>query len=163
MKAHPTHRNVRLHPARTRRSAGGFTMIEVLVSLTVACFGLLGVAGLFLKGMEASATSMIRSTAVQQAYDMADRMRANPTALAAGEYKAVPVSNSASCSCSGSACTPAALAAYDACVWNQQNARLLPSGGGTVTQVGSLYNILVQWDDDKSGSASKNFTLQVQP
>lgn len=159
MKRHPQRKASR----RPLREAAGFTMVEVLISLTIACFGLLGVAGLFLKGMEASAASMIRSTAVQQAYDMADRMRANPAGLLAGSYDAIPVSSPTNCACSGSACTPAQLAIYDACVWNRQNSKLLPLGGGSVTKSGLLYTVLVQWDDEKSGTASKNFTLQVQP
>ncbi|MGI4936757.1 MAG: hypothetical protein ACRYF5_08440, partial [Janthinobacterium lividum] len=121
--------------------------------------------GLFLKGIEASSNSMIRSTAVQQVYDMADRMRANATGLKNGAYDNVTATSQATCSCSAGSCNPTQLAAYDACLWNKQNATLLPSGSGTVTHTSGslLYTIMVQWDDSKSGSASKSFSVQVDP
>lgn len=58
----------------------GFTLIEVLVALVVMSVGMLGIAALYLEGLRAGRTALYRTTAVNLAADMADRIRANPNA-----------------------------------------------------------------------------------
>ena len=67
-------------------SSAGFTLIEVLVALIIVSIGLLGLAGLQATSVRFNQQAYLRSQAVQQAYDMADRIRAN--AVAAGEQEA---------------------------------------------------------------------------
>ena len=55
----------------------GFTLIEVLVTLVILTFGLLGIAGLMAKGQRASFEAFERQQAVALASDMAERVRAN--------------------------------------------------------------------------------------
>jgi type IV pilus assembly protein PilV len=55
----------------------GFTLLEVLVSLAILAFGLLGVAGLQVAGMRNAHNADARSTALYLAYDIMDRVRAN--------------------------------------------------------------------------------------
>ena len=55
----------------------GFTLVEVLVALVVMSVGMLGIAALYLEGLRAGRTALYRTTAVNLAADMADRIRAN--------------------------------------------------------------------------------------
>jgi len=71
----------------------GFTMIEVLVALVVLSIGLLGAAKLQVLAVRYNSQSFLRGQAVVLAYDMADRMRANPTAVAAGNYDSADGAN----------------------------------------------------------------------
>ena len=51
----------------------GFTLIEVLVTLVILMFGLLGIAGLMAKGQRASFEAYQRQAALAIANDMAER------------------------------------------------------------------------------------------
>lgn len=61
---------------------GGFGLIEVMVTLVILLFGLLGVASLLVKGVSNASASESMAKANQLAADMAERIRvsANPTA-----------------------------------------------------------------------------------
>ncbi|HLT04336.1 MAG TPA: type IV pilus modification protein PilV [Pseudomonas sp.] len=62
---------------------GGFSMIEVLVTLLVFTIGLLGLAALQLNALQGTADSAQRSQATAVLQDLAERIRANPQAGAA--------------------------------------------------------------------------------
>lgn len=64
-----------IHFSSSRNS--GFTMIEVLVSLLVITFGLLGLAGLQVRMQQAEIESYQRSQALVLLYDMVDRININ--------------------------------------------------------------------------------------
>jgi type IV pilus assembly protein PilV len=55
----------------------GFTLIEVLVTLVILTFGLLGIAGLMAKGQRISFEAYQRQQAVALASDIAERIRGN--------------------------------------------------------------------------------------
>ena len=57
----------------------GFTLVETLVALVVMSVGMLGIAALYIEGLRSGQTSIARTTAVNLAADMADRIRSNPT------------------------------------------------------------------------------------
>ncbi len=61
----------------------GFNLVEVLIALIIMSVGMLGIAGLYVHSMQAGRTSLFRHHAVTLAGDVADRIRANPRALAA--------------------------------------------------------------------------------
>ena len=63
----------------SRRLAGmrGFSMIEVLVSIVVLSFGLLGVAGLQAAALKSNQDARLQSVAISLAREMAEMMRAN--------------------------------------------------------------------------------------
>lgn len=136
----------------------GLTMLEVLVSLVVMSIGLLGLAGLQATGLRSNTGSYLRTIATTQAYAIADRMRANPLGVAAGNYDALgPGSEDPECATStvgspAQGCTAEQMAQYDAYAWNSENARLLPNGTGTVAVNGTLYTITVMWDDNRTGA-----------
>ena len=68
------------------KSKRGFTLVEVLVALVILSIGLLGVAGMQIRGMQGNHNSFLRSQALQYAYEMLDMMRANRTSAVAGNY-----------------------------------------------------------------------------
>ncbi|MDG2237675.1 MAG: type IV pilus modification protein PilV [Arenicellales bacterium] len=142
--------------------ANGFTLLEVLIALVIFSFGLLALAALMAKGLQYNTSALHRSYASAQAYDIADRMRANRLGITAGNYDSISgVGSDPGCIATG--CTPAQMAQYDGWAWNSANAALLPSGSGSVTTNGTTYTITVTWDDDRDGPPLDNFVFQLQP
>lgn len=157
----------------------GFAMLEVLVTIIVISFGLLGLAGLQVTGMRTNHGAYMRFIATQQAYDMTDRIRANQSGVKAGNYDAIsgtPAANT--CITAANGCTPADLATQDAHEWNTRNALLLPSGQGIVCRDNSPndgtpgatdcsgsgpYAIKIWWRDEKNGGDLKLFATSFQP
>lgn len=135
----------------------GFALIEVLVTIIIMALGLLGMANLQANGVRQNGASLLRTLAAQQAYDMADRIRANPAGVTAGEYNSISGTGSSQ-NCLTSSCTPAQLADYDQYVWNTDNAALLPAGAGTVTGSNNLFTIVVRWDGDRTGATGTGCT-----
>lgn len=141
-------------PARRRRvGVVGFSLIEVLVTMLILAFGLIGVAGLLVKGVSNASATEALTKASQLAADMADRMRANPAAAlsATSEYlmnqslgndvvwtATVPVA-------------PATVALQDRKAWMEALAAQLPAGEGKITNavVGTQrqFNIVVRWSN----------------
>lgn len=70
-----------------RKAQGGFSLIEVLISIVIVAIGLLGLAGLQARAMNAEFESYQRSQAVLLANDMIDRMRMSRTSY--GTFKNV--------------------------------------------------------------------------
>ncbi len=109
----------------------GFTLIEVLVTLVILMFGLLGIAGLMARGQKASFEAYQRQAALAVANDMVERIRLNPAQIAvyaAGAALGTPagggtqysnlLSGALSPNCGAAACTAAQLAAYDVALWD---------------------------------------------
>lgn len=136
-------------------SRRGFTLIEVLVTLVILLFGLLGIAGLMAKGQRAAFEAFQRQQALSLAADMAERILGNRTeaaAYATGAPLATPlgVTNGTLYSdllignvvnCAGATCTAADLRRYDLAMWE---GLLLGYGenlvAGTGTRVGGVVN-----------------------
>lgn len=152
----------------------GFTLIEVLIAVVILAVGLLGLAGLQAAGLSNNQSAYNRSQATQLAYDIADRMRANPSARINYVTSAmVPPSAAAAtcstlirpctdCTSSVNSCSTAQLAVKDLFDWNLDLATL-PSGTGTITG-GALgvYTVTVSWDDNKSGVASTSVVMSFR-
>lgn len=130
----------------------GFSLIEVLIALIVLSVGMLGIAGLYVHGMQAGRTSMFRHHAVTLAGDVADRIRANPTAGVAYVDTLTPAAApGTNCIAGGTDCTPAEMAANDMYLWDQQAGATLPDGDVTVAydngEVPSVYTVTVAWSE----------------
>ncbi|MDI3325245.1 type IV pilus modification protein PilV [Pontibacterium granulatum] len=116
----------------------GYTLIEVLVALLVISLGLLGMAALQITALKQNQNAYVRSQAVIAANDIMDRMRANSTAVANGNYfsdNAGYDGDSADTSCEGSVCTVTAMASYDLNNWKYTLQQEMPSGGGCITRI----------------------------
>jgi type IV pilus assembly protein PilV len=142
---------------------GGFTLIEVLVSVLVISIGLLGVARLVLAAVKANDSAYFRGQAAALAYSILDDMRANRAyALTSPGYTVAygTYANPGVTCNGGTACTPAQIAEYDLYMWKQQlsaastvTSGALPSGDGQIVMNfpgGSgqvTATITVTWDD----------------
>jgi type IV pilus assembly protein PilV len=159
MRTTATHRTTADRRPAVAARAAGFTIVEVLVSLVILSIGLLGIAKLVLYSAHSNDSAYLRSQATQLAYEILDNMRANPTAVAAGNYN-TPLTAAATnpgFSCLNTNCPIASnLALYDIYVWKSRLAAgpptngALPSGQGSVTVTGTtplMATIVVQWDD----------------
>jgi type IV pilus assembly protein PilV len=71
--------------SRSNRAAG-FSLVEILVALVILSVGLLGLAGLQTSSLRAGDDAYLRSEASILAYNLIDRMRANPAAAKAQDY-----------------------------------------------------------------------------
>ena len=67
----------------------GFSLIEVIVTMGIMSFGLLGIAGLQLSAMTKSRVTFERNQATLLANDLVERIRANLPAAAAARYSSV--------------------------------------------------------------------------
>lgn len=125
----------------------GFSLVEVLVALVVVSVGMLGIAGLYVNGMQAGRTATFSHHAVTLAGDVADRIRANPRAGVA--YVGEEGDNN--CIDEGVDCSPEEMAAHDIMIWNEQAEDFLPSGEVNVQfNAGATppeYTITVTWDE----------------
>lgn len=120
---------------RTRaRPQRGFSLIEVLVTLVILTFGLLGVAGLQATSLRSTVESASRGMAVRLANDMADRMRLEP--VQAGAYVAAAAgdqSQADSSRCySSTGCQGADRVTATVGEWQRLLAARLPGGEGIV-------------------------------
>ena len=110
------------------RRVGGFSMVEVLVSMVIAAVGLLGFAKLQAAALSNTQTARTRSLVAMQAASLAAAMNANRAywgsadapahvTMRGGEVSDPEGVLSAAATCLGSGCTPAQLAADDLQSW----------------------------------------------
>lgn len=106
------------------RRSGGFSMIEVLVSLIIIAVGVLGMVALQSKAIPYTQDSVQRNTAIMLADDLAEIIRSAGTCTAANSCVKPPGTNFPSVpgSCSP---TPVDLSAQIGC-WTAQASRALP-------------------------------------
>jgi type IV pilus assembly protein PilV len=149
------------------KTQSGFTLLEVLVAIVVLSLGLLGLAGLQAASLSNNQTAYYRGIATQQAYDIADRLRANLAGAGSPNYSynnlatGLPVGNP---DCFAATCSPANMAISDRRQWNTANATLLPNGNGTVVCIDGpaaagctaatgnwVFNITVTWTEKGMG------------
>lgn len=142
--------------ATTRVSwALGFSLVEVLVALLVLSLGLLGLAALQTTGLKFNQQSYQRTQATLQAYDILDRIRANPLGKAAGKYSSVALgyrpSSPPSCVTGGTpgTCDSNQMADYDIDQWNLAISTLISEGLGQVSINGSsICTITITWKEN---------------
>jgi type IV pilus assembly protein PilV len=129
--------------------------------------GMLGIAGLYVQSLQAGRTSMLRHQAVALAGDIADRIRANPTAGAA--YTASPGQDN-NCVAQGANCDVAEMAAHDIFLWQAQALEFLPPMTDGTDQVvvtldaGALpptFTITVRWDEPTPDNVPPSYSILV--
>ena len=141
----------------------GLSLIEVMIALAVFSFGLLALAALMASGLKYNTSALHRSYATSQAYDMADRMRANRQGLI--NYNGLSgLGTDPGCIKTG--CTSEEMSQYDHWQWNRDNTRLLPEGTGTVSVKSSnpdIYTITISWNDRDPNTEHVSFIFEFQP
>lgn len=115
-----------------RGLAGGLALMEALVAVLLLSSCALAYAALQLRGLSAGSSSMWRSKATLLAYEMADRMRANRSAVAGAQYNSLTTPQVVTDCGSSSACSPARMAQLDYAQWSATLGRELPGGKGVV-------------------------------
>lgn len=129
----------------------GFTMIEVLITILIVAFGLLGFAGLLTKSIQDNRVAYMRSQATVLAYSAIESMRVNRSAAISGSYTIAIGSNIGGTS----------VAALDVQAWKTDLSQFLPEGDGSISvDTDGNATIVIQWDDDGDGIAT-SFTTQT--
>lgn len=131
------------------------------MSLVFMAIGMLGIASMLILAHKASSSGYLRQQAIQSAYDMIDRMRANRQAAINGSYNVSNLGSGAAPSapgtdCSVSVCSPTQMASWENWYWLSRSLTTLPRGAGSITTntVGgnTIATVTVQWDDSPAQS-----------
>lgn len=148
----------------------GFNLIEVMVALVILSIGLLGMAKLQVTGIKQNQSAYMRSQANLLAYDIADRIRVNESAI--DSYLQV-ASGAAKASCLAAAgCSETDMAANDLSEWFATLARELPAGSGMICRSDTAGDvngapdceandsdnptvIYIWWDDERDGAVTQ--------
>lgn len=134
-----------------KRQQQGFSMMEVLVTVVIVAFGLLGFAGLLTKSIQDNRMAYMRSQATVLAYSVIECMRANRAAAVNGSYTIAI----------GSSAAGTSLAALDVQAWKTDMSLFLPEGDGSISVDGDGHaTVIIQWDDDGDDVATV-FTTQT--
>lgn len=161
---------------------GGFTLLEVLVTLVVVAIGLLGLAGLQLTALQNNHSAYMRSQATILAGDIIDRVKANSAAVTAGDYNEGTANQDTNCESASAGCSSAAMAGNDLYQWESALASQLPNGKGVVcidsspddgtdetnanngcNGTGSMYVVKIWWTDDHTTGTMQRFVTTFKP
>jgi type IV pilus assembly protein PilV len=114
----------------------GFGLLEVLITVVILAIGLLGLAGLQAAGLSFNNSAYNRSQATLFAYDIIDRMRANPAAITS--YTDAPAAAPIAGCMAVAGCSATQMAQNDLLEWNTAISATLTSGVGSITLNGSV-------------------------
>lgn len=143
----------------------GFSLLEVLVTLVIISFGLLGIAGALVNGMKNNQSSTARTQATVLANDIIDSMRANrlmaetapvgtsnyPYNLALGSEPTTQTTNNN------------AIVLNDLTQWRTALAAALPAGTGSVAMTSpAQVTVVVQWNDARGSTDARGTDAQIQ-
>jgi type IV pilus assembly protein PilV len=140
---------------RTRRREGGVTLIEVLVTILILAFGLMGLVGMQAKVQAGESDNYQRAQAVLLVADMANRISTNRV-NAAAYVTASPLGTGDT---QPASCAALAGAAKDQCEWSHEiqgaseqqgtsSIGAMLAARGCVDQVGTnpaVYRVTVTW------------------
>ncbi len=168
--------------AATRAGTAGFTLIEILIALVIFSIGLLGLAGMQLRGSEGTNMAYFRSQATLIANDMAERMHANRAGVDAGAYAALSSADACTdeapdpfCATQGAtqgaSCSAAQMAFFDNYAIACQIKDSLPAGSllqvtcsDVPCDTDSSHTVVIAWSEVDEGRArTGDVTLVVRP
>jgi len=158
---------VHVHSIRAGASSQrGFTMLEIMITLVVFAIGMLGMAGMQIIAKKNNFEAAQRTAATSLAYDIIERMRANPTQLVeyAGDSTTPPAAlggaslgaSAPTPNCASASCTPFQLSQYDLWEWEQglDGAAELSNGesaGGLSLPTACISTTVASGATDRSG------------
>lgn len=124
------------------KRVAGFSMIEVLVTIVIVAFGLLGFSGLLTRSVQDNRAAFMRTQATVLAYDVIERMRMNRTAAINGAFSTAI----------GSTPAGSAMADIEIREWKGMLAKALPAGDSAINVDGhGNVMVTIQWDDNGDG------------
>ena len=142
----------------------GFSLLEVMVTLSIVSVGALGMAGLQTVSLRTNNNALLESQAATLVQDLIERVRANPD----GDYTTTFNTAIANTVCTGSNanCDADTMARYDLMVWKcslgaassacaaRGIAGQLPNGVGSMTEnvAANDYTISIRWFDVASNA-----------
>lgn len=153
------------------KSQHGAGLIEALVAILVLSIGLLGMLGMQTAALRYEQSSWIRGALSINFGSLADRVRANSSALETaysntGTYaaeraaiEADPAFFTPTTDCDTASCTAAQLAVYDMLIWRRELNSQLPGAAGFIVPSGTKgidlrFLVTVAWfDKDNANTA----------
>lgn len=151
----------------------GVSMIEALVAILILSFALLGLAFLQAQGMKSNTGAYARTQATILAYDILDRIRANPANPASYESKssgatgacATAVSTNAP---SGTCSAATASAGNDLICWYASLAATLAGAGGCIDYDSTLtdriaVSVTINWTNQKTRKLAGDTSSDTVP
>ncbi len=139
-----------------KKFTGGFSLLEVLISVLILSIGLLGLAALHASSLKANHGAFHKSQATFLAYDMVDRLRSNRPQAINGSYNQLMTAGDK---------TGSTLAVNDVNDWLATINALLPSGDGSIncTAAGpGVCTVTVQWDISREGGTATGGSATLQ-
>lgn len=159
----------------------GFSLIEVMVSITILAISLLGLGALQAKALPLAQSSHYRSIAADLAADLASRIRANRTPYLAKENNRAPENFPLPpdfSACTQDAKAPASVscgekaekyhAVADMHEWTQTLVAQLPEGRYTLVQTAATdsvfyrYTLTITWNDDRMKNQNANYITVIE-
>jgi type IV pilus assembly protein PilV len=130
-----------------RRSQSGVSMIELLISMVIFAFGMLGLVGLQTKTLAYGQSGLYRSQATALTDDILDRMRTDRANAKSGNWDTAFGNAS-------SYITGTQIYQTDLKDWKAQVEALLPSGQAQITVNAGAVTVTIQWDESRAGGSS---------
>ncbi|MEP4547773.1 MAG: type IV pilus modification protein PilV [Saccharospirillum sp.] len=147
---------------------GGFSLIEVLVTVVILAVGLLGVAGVQALGLRTANVALEHSLVTTLATDIAERIRANPIAFQADQYVIdVDVDNPPGGNECSQACSTQDRAESDILGWYNR-LLILDQVSAEITRNGTVAEISISWVEPGIGfggddaEQAQNFVYQTR-
>lgn len=122
----------------------GSTMLEVLISIVVLSFGMLGLLGMMVNSLKMTSSSNYRNIAAQQLTAIADTIQASPDLESTYASATAPTDTS---SCFSTGCT----AGQEYGIWQRHVASVLPNGQGVVCRSDKNPNDPEHWSCTAGG------------
>lgn len=150
----------------TRARARGVTLIEVLVTMVITAVGLLGLAGLQVRGLSIQKDAHGRSIATQLALDIADRMRSNVGAVTdyafTTAYPTGTVTMPVAPDCETTTCSGTQQAQFDLARWlGRVRGGALPGGWARIEQNNGAWIVTLMWAETTGLRESTNASIQA--
>jgi len=137
----------------------GFTLLEVMIAMVIFAVGMLGLAGIQAISLQNNNTAYQRTVAMQQAYNMADLVRAavnfdgSVDSTFDDDDTDLGAAPAACFHDTTTLCSNSVMAAFNIWHWKNRLKDELPSGRGIVKLVSAgEYEIIIMWDEKRSGA-----------
>lgn len=136
----------------------GLSMIEILVTLTIVAFGVLGLLGLQARALSFQKDSFDRKAAAELISEFAERARANYEGVRRGSYNGNLAWNAATPAVAACGpCTVLQTATRDWTEWQNELRRRIPGSGAYITwnpATDTWITITVAWPEPLQDAAA---------
>jgi type IV pilus assembly protein PilV len=150
----------------------GFTLIEVLISLTLLAVGMLGMTSLQNKALQFNKAAFVESQAQFLINDMVERIRANPNSALYG-LKFTETPDTPTVQCDEAPCTSNQMAQWDLSEWRAmvRSGDYLPEGESEIVfnNISYEFTVSIRYDwsqlggiDLTEGKRTVSLTARIQ-